>query len=131
MKKEIRIKKYESYREEINKILDRNKGNIYITKILTSLHISKGNYYVFMNGGKKYKNGRISTLSFKKLDMILAELKMLDRSSTNKEMVNSMTEEQLAKFIRKTFIENPHASNIDIRKWLKSTNPKIIYKIEK
>lgn len=128
MKQEIKERKFASYRSEINKILNRNRGNIQITKVLKDLHISKGNYYVFMNGGKKYKSGNVSTLSFKKLDMLLAELKAIDSASTNKEVINAMTEEQLAKLIKTNFIDNPRASQIDIKKWLKSTKPQIIYK---
>ncbi|MBR2578343.1 MAG: hypothetical protein IKE38_05355 [Erysipelotrichaceae bacterium] len=59
---------FDDYRNEIRTILERNKRRIKITKVLEKCGISKGNFYVFMNGGKKYKDGIISTLSFSKLD---------------------------------------------------------------
>lgn len=119
------MKNYNDYRKEISKIVDKNKGRINLTEVFTSLNISKGNYYRFMS------NKEDKVLSYEKLDLLLAELKKLDNDSTNKEMLDSMSSDQMALFIEKNIINNPKRSQIDIKSWLKAHKPDMIYKDKK
>ena len=118
---------YDDYRKEIRTILERNNKRIKICEVLKECGISKGNYYVFMKGGKKYKEGFVSTLSFAKLDRLLNELKKIDSPLTNRKMLESMSDKELAGFLEE-IIKNPNATKIDVHKWLVETNKEFIYK---
>ena len=111
---------FDDYRNEIRSILERNNKRIKISEVLKECGISKGNYYVFMKGGREYKNGFVSTLSFSKLDQLLNALRKNDIVITNRKKLESMTDIELAKFIKEKIINNPKAKDIDIYKWLKS-----------
>ena len=120
---------YDDYRNEISKIMERNGKRIKITEILRQCNISKGNYYLFMNGGKEYSAGKITnTLSYTKLDLLLDALTNADVYSTNRKKLEAMSDEKLAEFIENKFIKDPDAENIDVLKWLKSHSEEIIYK---
>lgn len=121
---------YSEYRHEINRILESN-SNIKITNILDKCNISKGNFYVFMNGGKDYNGTKVSTLSYKKLDTLLNELKKYDSSTTNRQVLQSLSTFQLNNYIQEKFIYNPNLKDIDIEAWLNSTKEDLIYKNNK
>lgn len=119
---------FDDYRKEIRTILERNSKRIKISEILRECGISKGNYYVFMKGGKKYKDKIVSTLSYEKLDRLLNELKKSDMYSTNRKKLESMSDEDLADFIEKNIIGDPKAKQIDLLTWLRETSPAMTYK---
>lgn len=119
---------YDDYRNEIRLILERNNKRIKISEVLKKCGISKGNYYVFMKGGREYKNSVVSTLSYAKLDKLISELRKKDTLATNREKLRAMTDKELADFIEKKIIMNPNSSQIDVYSWLKSNDSKIIYR---
>ncbi len=120
---------YDDYRKQIAEIMERNGKRIKITEVLRQCGISKGNYYLFMNGGKEYIDGKITnTLSYAKLDLLLDALTSADVYSTNRKKLEAMSDEKLADFIESKFIKDPNAENIDVLKWLKSHSKEIIYK---
>ena len=119
---------FDDYRSEINGIIERNKKRIKITEVLRDCGISKGNYYVFMNGGREYKDGTVSTLSYAKLDSLLSTLRKLDAFATNRKRLETLSDKELAEFIEKKIINDPKAKRIDVLKWLKSSDREIIYK---
>ena len=119
---------YDDYRSEINGILERNKKRIRITEVLKDCGISKGNYYVFMNGGREYKDGTVSTLSYAKLDNLLSALRKLDVFATNRKRLEALSDKELAEFIENKIINDPKAKRIDVLKWLKSSDPEMKYK---
>jgi len=119
---------YDDYRKEIRTILERNNKRIKISEVLKECGISKGNYYVFMKGGREYKDGVVSTLSYKKLDHLLEELKKHDVILTNRKRLAAMTDEELVSFIEIEIIGDPNLRKIDFLNWLKESNPKILYK---
>ena len=110
---------FDDYRKEIRMILERNNKKIKISEVLRECGISKGNYYVFMKGGKKYKDGFVSTLSYSKLDLLLRSLKKTDTIVTNRRRMEMMSDEELARFIEEEIIDNPKAKSIDFVSWLK------------
>ena len=118
---------FDDYRKEIRTILERNNKRIKISEVLKECGISKGNYYVFMKGGRKYKNGVVSTLSYEKLDRLLEKLREMDAFPTNRKKLASMTNEQLARFIVDEIIKKPNVNYVDVLKWLKSTDSKTNY----
>lgn len=119
---------YDDYRNEIRTILERNNKRIKISEVLKECGISKGNYYVFMKGGREYKDGLISTLSYRKLDLLLSVLRKVDNLSTNRKMLEALSDEELAKYIEDNIINDPNSDKIDVLKWLKSANTKMIYR---
>lgn len=119
------MKNYDYYRKEVSKIVKNNKGRINLTELFNNIGISKGNYYRFMS------NNDDTALSYTKLETLLAELKKVDNDSTNKQMLESMSSDQMALFIEKNIINNPKRSQIDIKAWLKSHKPDMIYKDKK
>ena len=120
---------YDDYRKEIAEIMERNGKRIKITEILKQCKISKGNYYLFMNGGKEYSDGKVTnTLSYAKLDLLLDALINADVYSTNRKKLEAMSDEKLAEFIENKFIRDPDAENIDVLKWLKSHSEEMVYK---
>ena len=121
--------KYDDYRKEIAEIMERNGKRIKITEILKQCKISKGNYYLFMNGGKEYSDGKVTnTLSYAKLDLLLDALINADVYSTNRKKLEAMSDEKLAEFIENKFIRDPDAEDIDVLKWLKAHTEEMIYK---
>ena len=109
--------------------MERNGKRIKITEILKQCKISKGNYYLFMNGGKEYSDGKVTnTLSYVKLDLLLDALINADVYSTNRKKLEAMSDEKLAEFIENKFIRDPDAENIDVLKWLKSHSEEMVYK---
>ena len=119
---------FDDYRSEINGIIERNKKRIKITEVLRDCGISKGNYYVFMNGGREYKDGTVSTLSYAKLDNLLSTLREMDVFATNRKRLEALSDKELAEFIEKKIINDPKAKRIDVLKWLKSSDPEMKYK---
>ena len=122
---------YDDYRKEIRTILERNNKRIKISEVLKECGISKGNYYVFMKGGREYKDGVVSTLSYIKLDKLLSELRKKDTLATNREKLRAMTDKELADFIEKKIITDPNSTQIDVYKWLISNDSKMLYKKNK
>lgn len=122
---------FDDYRKEIRTILERNNKRIKISEVLRECGISKGNYYVFMRGGREYKDGVVSTLSYSKLDKLLSELRKKDTFATNREKLRVMTDKELADFIEKEIITDPNSTQIDMYKWLTSNDSKMIYKKNK
>ncbi len=129
---DINIRKtynYDDYRKEIAEIMKRNGKRIKITEVLRQCGISKGNYYLFMNGGKEYSDGKVTnTLSYVKLDLLLDALTSADVYSTNRKKLEAMSDEKLADFIENKLIKDPNAENIDVLKWLKSHSEEMPYK---
>ena len=120
---------YDDYRKKISQIMERNGKRIKITEVLKRCGISKGNYYLFMNGGKECGNGKITnTLSYTKLDLLLDALTSADIYSTNRKKLEAMSDEKLADFIENNFIRDPNAEKIDVFKWLKSHSGEMVYK---
>jgi len=120
---------YNDYRKEIAEIMERNGKRIKITEILKQCKISKGNYYLFMNGGRESSDGKTTnTLSYEKLDLLLDALVNADVYSTNRKKLEAMSDEKLAEFIENKFIRDPDAKNIDVLKWLKSHSEEMVYK---
>lgn len=124
---------FDEYREEIKSIVTRNKKRIKITDILNDCGISRGNYYTFLSGGKEY-NGRItSTLSYEKLDRLLKALRAADcytdyAARTNRKKMELMSDKMMAEYLEQNLLSDPDAAKIDVLKWLKSVDPKAVYK---
>lgn len=123
-----KVYEYEDYRNEIAEIMQRNGRRIKIKDVLAECGISKGNYYSFMNGGRKYKDHDISTLSYAKLDILLSALRKIDHFATNRKKLSGMSDEDLARFIEEKIVSDPKAAQIDFLAWFKSTDPAFIYK---
>jgi len=123
-----KVYEYEDYRNEIAEIMQRNGRRIKITDILTECGVSKGNYYSFMNGGRKYKDHEISTISYAKLDDLLNALRKADRFATNRQRLSGMSDKELARFVEDAILADPNVKNIDFYNWLKSESTEMIYK---
>ncbi|MBQ6148543.1 MAG: hypothetical protein IJI83_03240 [Oscillospiraceae bacterium] len=119
---------YDEYRDEIKQIMERNGKRIKITEILNNLNISRGNFYKFMRGGISYNGHSTSTLSYEKLDTLMAVLRRADGFANNRQRLAAMSDEDLALFIEEKLIGDPKADQIDVCSWLKSQSVKIIYK---
>lgn len=111
----------DDYRKEIQEIMERNGKRITITKVLKECGISKGNYYSFINGTRP-------ALSYAKLDLLLEALRRQDGWATNRQRLAAMSDENLAKFIEEKLLNDPDAKAIDVLKWLRSGDARIIYK---
>ena len=127
MKLRERQLSYEYYRKEIARILQDNK-NIKITNVLNKCNLSRGNFYMFMKGGRDCNGGKANTLSYEKLKTLLNELRKQDQGATNRQMLQTLSNLQLSRYIQEKFISNPYLKDIDIEAWLNSTEEDLIYR---